>query len=560
MRQNVKQLLEQGDYLYSKRSNLMSHWQCISDQFYPERADFTTVREIGEDFAAHLNDSYPLIVRRELGDFLSTLRRKDQEWFEASIAREDRLDDSGRKMLEYFTKTQRNAMYDRRSQFTRSMKECDHDYVTFGQGVLTVEPNYKTNTLLYQNWHLRDCVWRFTPDGRLAEVHRKWLPTARELCALFKDKTGASLHANVTKLLSGKGMTEVECRHVVVAYGEHECTDELKSSLGRMARMTGKPVDELYIELYIDIGNSHVIWQTPMRNSKYVIPRWKTMSGTQYAHSPAVTVGLPDARLIQAMSLTLLEAGEMAIRPPLAAKDDAVMSLKWFSGGVTSIDAAYDGRLEDAIRPIVTSDKNALPFAMEMLQAKQNMLSTAFYLNKVNLPAFDHEMTAFEFSQRLQEYIRNVMPLFEPIDSDYHAQVCDITFDTLMGVNAFGSPNDFPASIKGDEAVFKFDNPLSQALERQRGQLFLEAKGMVQQAMEMDPATGAMIDFRVALREALAGKRIPAKWTRDEDAVEAHAQQLTQAQQAQQQLQMAQMAGQAGQDLGKAGKELEAVA
>ncbi len=69
-----------------------------------------------------------------------------------------------------------------------------------------------------------------------------------------------------------------------------------------------------------------------------------------------------------------------------------------------------------------------------------------------------------------------------------------------------------------------------------------------------------MIDFRVALREALAGKRIPAKWTRDEDAVEAHAQQLTQAQQAQQQLQMAQMAGQAGQDLGKAGKELEAVA
>lgn len=560
MQQNIKQLLESGDYLYSKRSNLLSHWQCIGDQFYPERADFTTVRELGEDFAAHLNDSYPLIVRRELGDFLSTLRRKDQEWFEASISREDRLDDAGRKTLEYFTKTQRNAMYDRRSQFTRAMKECDHDYVTFGQGVLTVEPNFTTNTLLYQNWHLRDCVWRFTPDGRLAEVHRKWLPTARTLESLFKNKKGASLHHNVTKLLNGKGMTEIECRHVVVAYGEHECTEDLKSSLARMARMTGKPVDELYIELYIDIGNSHIIWQTPMRNSKYVIPRWKTRSGSQYAYSPAVTVGLPDARLIQAMSLTLLEAGEMAIRPPLAAKDDAITSLKWYSGGVTSIDAAYDGRLEDAIRPIVTTDKSALPFGMDILQAKQNMLSTAFYLNKVNLPAFDHEMTAFEFSQRLQEYIRNVMPLFEPIDSDYHAQVCDITFDTLMGVNAFGSPNDFPDSVRGDEAVFKFDNPLSQALERQRGQLFLEAKGMVQQAMEMDPATGAMIDFRVALREALAGKRIPAKWTRDEDAVEAHAQQLTAAQQAQQQLAMAQQAGQAGQDLGKAGKELEAVA
>jgi hypothetical protein len=188
------------------------------------------------------------------------------------------------------------------------------------------------------------------------------------------------------------------------------------------------------------------------------------------------------------------------------------------------------------------------------------MLAQAFYMNKINLPQFTHEMTAFEFSQRLQEYIRNVMPLFEPIDSDYHAQVCDMTFQVLMEVNAFGPPEEFPDSVQGDETVFRFDNPLSEALERQKGQMFLEAKGMVQQAMEMDPATGAMIDFRVALREALAGKRIPAKWTRDEEAVEAHAQELSAAQKAQQQIAMAQQAGQAGQDLGKAGQELEAVA
>ncbi len=547
MQTDCKRLLEQGEAMFSKRMPLLSQWQCIADQFYVERSDFTSSRSIGDDLAAHLNDSYPLIIRRELGDFLSTLRRKDQEWFEATIEREDRLDDAGRKWLEQASKTQRRAMYDRRSQFTRALKEADHDYVTFGQAALTIEPNYKTNTLLYQCWHLRDVVWRFAADGTLASVHRKWLPDAYQLESQFKDKPGATLHQNVMTLLSSsKGMTEIDCRHIVISVDEYKPEKRIKG--------------QTHCELYIDVQNSHVMYEAPLKNAKYVIPRWKTISGSQYAHSPAVTVGLPDARLIQAMSLTLLEAGEMAIRPPLAAKDDAVTSLKWFSGGVTSIDAAYDGRLEDAIRPIITNDKSALPFGLDFLQAKQQMLSQAFYLNKINLPQFDHEMTAYEFSQRLQEYIRQVLPLFEPIDSEYHAQVCDLTFQVLLEVNSFGPPEEFPRSVQGDETVFRFDSPLSDAAERQKGQLFLEAKAMVQQAMEMDPATGAMIDFRVALRDAMAGKRIPAKWTRDEEAVEAHAQQLTQAQQAQQQIAMAQQAGQAGQDLGKAGQELEAVA
>jgi hypothetical protein len=540
---NVKQLLSQGDSLFNKRQPLLTQWQCIADQFYVERADFTASLCIGEDYARHLNDSYPLIIRRELGDFLSTLRRKDQEWFEATIEREDRLDDAGRKWLERATKIQRRAMYDRRSQFTRALKEADHDYVTFGQAVLTVEANHATNTLLYQTWHLRDCVWRFTSDGRLAEVQRKWLPTARQLDTQFKGK--GSMHENVTKMLSKDGQAEIECRHIVISVDEYEPKKRIRG--------------QTHCELYVDVANCHLIYEAPLKNAKYVIPRWKTISGSQYAHSPAVTVGLPDARLIQAMSLTLLEAGEMAIRPPLAAKDDAITSLKWYSGGVTSIDASYDGRIEDAIRPIVTSDKSALPFGLDFLQAKQQMLAQAFYINKINLPQFDHEMTAYEFSQRLQEYIRTVLPLFEPIDSEYHSHVCDMTFQVLMDENAFGPPQEFPRSVQNDEAVFRFDSPMSEAVERQKGQQFLEAKGLVQQAMEMDPGCGAMIDFRIGLREAIAGKRIPAKWTRDEEAVEAHAQQITQAQQAQQQLQQLQMAGQAGQDLGKAGKELEGV-
>ena len=120
--QDARDLIQQGDQLFSDRLSLMSLWQEVAEHFYPERADFTTVRTLGQDFAANLNSSYPLYVRRELGNsYGSMLRRRDQNWFKISTDREDRLDDAGREWLEWATGVQRRAMYDLASQFVRAL-------------------------------------------------------------------------------------------------------------------------------------------------------------------------------------------------------------------------------------------------------------------------------------------------------------------------------------------------------------------------------------------------------------------------------------------------------
>jgi serine/threonine-protein kinase len=66
MDSRAKQLIAQGEELFGKRSNLMSFWQCVAEQFYVERSDFTVQRSLGEDFAANLYDSYPLLIRPEI--------------------------------------------------------------------------------------------------------------------------------------------------------------------------------------------------------------------------------------------------------------------------------------------------------------------------------------------------------------------------------------------------------------------------------------------------------------------------------------------------------------
>ena len=234
------------------------------------------------------------------------------------------------------------------------------------------------------------------------------------------------------------------------------------------------------------------------------------------------------------MSFTLLEAGEKATSPPVIATQDAVRSdVALYAGGITWVDNEYDERLGEAIRPIM-NDSKGLPFGRDMLADGRQMLMQAFFLNKLSLPQRSPEMTAYEVGQRVQEYIRNALPLFEPMEIESNGQVCDETFDLLRRNGAFGSPADMPKSLQGADIGFGFVSPLHDAIEQIKGQKFLEAKSLIAEAVAMDQTAAALVDVKIALRDTLAGIGTPAMWVRSEvevEDIEAQQQAAAQAQQ-----------------------------
>jgi hypothetical protein len=165
-------------------------WQEIALNFYPERADFTYKRVVGQEFAINLTTSYPILARRDLGNAFGTmLRPTAKPWFHPRPAHEGaKIDIEARRWLEYVEDVQRRAMYDRASQFTRATKEGDHDFAAFGQCVISVELNRNADALLYRCWHLRDVAWAENEEGKVGQVYRKWKPTARNLMRLFPGK------------------------------------------------------------------------------------------------------------------------------------------------------------------------------------------------------------------------------------------------------------------------------------------------------------------------------------------------------------------------------------
>ncbi|HET7409686.1 MAG TPA: portal protein [Paracoccaceae bacterium] len=536
-------LIQAGDRLFAKRGSLTSLWQDIGDSFYPERADFTASRSLGDDFAGHLMTSYPILARRDLGNsFSAMLRPRGQQWFHIRAAREEREDTAARQWLESRSAVMRRAMYDRSSNFVRATKEGDHDFAAFGQAALSVETNRAGDALLYRCWHLRDVAWCENAEGKIDTVHRRWTPTARDLHRLFRDKAAAQIKETVEQ----NPYREVNCRHIVVP------SDEYEPPAG------GRKWKTPFVSVYLDVDNEHVMEEVGVYTPVYVIPRWQTVSGSQYAYSPATVAALPDARLIQAMTRVLLEAGEKATNPPMLAVQEAIRSdVQIFAGGITWVDAEYDERLGEVLRPL-TQDKSGIPVGLEMQQDVREMIAAAFYLNKLGLPPPDREMTAYEVGQRMSEWIREAVPLFEPLESDYNGALCEATFDLLLRHGAFGPPDDMPESLSGANVEFRFESPLQAAEGRQKGQRFLEVRDMLLAASEVDPGTAAHLDIQAAFRDAVQGIGAPAEWMRDEKAAAETLAARQKAAQAQEALAAAGQGAAVAEQAGKAGQALQA--
>ena len=77
-----------------------------------------------------------------------------------------------------------------------------------------------------------------------------------------------------------------------------------------------------------------------------------------------------------------------------------------------------------------------------------------------------------------------------------------------------------PAPLRsGVDIQFKFRSPLHDSIDQMKGQIFLQSKQMITEAIALDPTAPDIIDAKIALRDVLQGIQTPARWTRSEDEI-----------------------------------------
>lgn len=521
MKSRVRDLVQQGDRLFSKRQPILSLWQTMAEQFYPIRADFTTSRSLGEEFASHLMTGRPTLAHRDLGNSLSAmLRPRGTAWFHARTGDEDINNNStAKEWLDGKSDVLRRAMYDQRAQFIRATKQGDNDFVAFGQTVISIDPNQYRDGILYRNWHLKDVAWCENSELVIDTVHRNWAIEARNLIKLFPKTVSPA----VRKMAEKEPYREVKCRHIIIPADQYDLEKKPKNA-GRFP----------FVSLYIDCENDTILEETPAKRSNYVIPRWVTVSGSPYAYSPCTVVSLPDARLLQQITLTLLEAGQKAVDPPMKATSEAIQGgVNSFAGGITWVDPEYDERGGRALERLMDAPGD-LNWGDKREEKIERMISEAFFLNVINLPEAQggDKMTAYETGERVKEYIRRALPLFEPMEVEYNGGLCEQSWNVSMDIGLFGSFEDMPDILKGREINWQFESPLQAANDRVKSQAFSESAQLLAQAAQLEPNVRFDLDIDKAFRDALGGVA-PASWIVPEAQAASAKEQAQQVQQAQ---------------------------
>lgn len=499
----AERLKKRADVLFEKRTPVLALWQAIAEQFYFERADFTVVRNLGSEVGTDLNTSYPALVRRELGDSIASMLRYD-EWFDITTNREEKLDYDAKAWLQMATRVQRRAMENIDAQFDRATKTGDHDFATFGQCVISTKLNRVERHLEYNCWHLRDCAWSQNSAGKIDFFARKWKMWACELMKLFPGKCSQDVKEKYAK----DPYTEIDGYEIVCMT---EYIDDERAKRWK------------YVVAFIEHKDCHVIETVGSRRMIYSVPRWATLS-SQYAHSPATMIALPDARMLQAMTGTLLRAGAKAVDPPMAARAEVIRSdIQGYPGGITWIDKSHDERLGPALQALEVG-KHGLPFGQEMSQQTMLLLREYFFLNKLSQPFPEREITAYEASKRVAEYIRQALPLFRPMEVDYNGALCEETFNALLYADgpfggAFGPLSEMPASLQNQDVKFKFRTPLREAADQKKMFQLKQAKEMVVTVIDLDKTVANILDTQAAVRDALEGNVTPQTWMRSEEDV-----------------------------------------
>jgi hypothetical protein len=500
MKKSPEELIKFGEHQFENQSKVLPLWQTLAEHFYPERSDFTITRNVGDEISDNLMDSFPLLVRRDLGNSLSAMLR-DGDWFEMQ-AMGNTADHMGKAWLQWSSQRLRTMMSDRQSNFVRATKEADHDYITFGQPVISVERNRKANGLLYQCWHLRDCAWWDDENGQVCGVVRKRQMTATDMVSYFGED---NVHAKVREAIKqNKPFKEFKVYHYHMPsqFYDDEMTDKFPYATG-----------------YVDVANHHEMEFIGARHKRYVIPRFQTIAGSPYAYSPATIVALPNARVLQAMSHTLIEAAESYTRPPMIATSKVITGgIDLSPHGITWADKEYDERLGAALRP-VPQDRGGYPIGADQRENVVEVLRSAFYANKLSLPDITHEMTAYEVQERMKQFRRENLPLFAPIEAEYSGALCELSFDIALDNGFLGSLHSIPQSLSQSSVEFKFSSPLSDFQEEQKAQKFQMVSKLLAEASQVDQAVAINFNVDHAFRDAVEGLGTPQEWLHSEEHV-----------------------------------------
>lgn len=435
MEEKIKNLVSRFEYLEGYRDYWNTHYQELADYMLPRKADIVKKRSRGEKRMELIYDGTAL----QAVDLLSAslhgmLTSGASPWFHLTLKNNAiAQDDEVREWLEDTSSRMMRAL--NQSNFETEIHEMYVDLVVFGTGCMFIEMD--NERLRFSTRHISEFFIQEDQYGMVDTVFRKYKLAAHQAVSRFGiDNVGDFIKRTFEK----KQDEEVEILHAVYPRGDRDTRKRDNKNMP-------------FASQYICMQTKMAISESGFEEMPYVVPRFLKATGETMGRSPAM-VALPDVKMLNLMSKTIIQAAQKQIDPPLLVPDDGfLLPIRTQPGGLNF----YRSGTRDTITPLNTGASIGIGLNME--DQRRQAIRSAFFVDQL-LIGGGPNMTATEVVQRQEERMRVIGPVLGRLMNEMLRPMIDRTFNMMLRNDMLAIP---PEILQGRDLDIEYVSPLARA-------------------------------------------------------------------------------------------------
>ena len=519
-----------------ERSTWESLWQSIARYCLPNSASFMEQITPGQDRMRWILDSTAPRSLEMFASFLHTLLNNPaSEWVRLGVEGEPELtlSSSVRGYMETCQKHIMNALTSPSADIYSQLHQVYLDIGAFGTAVMFEDViNSKLRCRVY---HLDDCVIDEGEDENIDSMIRQRTQSKRAALQRFsKEKLGRE-YENIS---DDKLNTKDKFLHAVFP-----ANDPLAEELPMRQRLKGAA----YYSCWILTGHENRILEYgSYEEFPYFVPRWYKARGEIYGRSPAMTA-MPDIRMVNRMSDTILRGAEKIVDPPLVIPDGSLVSpVRTYAGGLTFTEGAV--KIETLIPP----GTSRIETGNELLIARQGAIKEAFFTPLFVTPDSPVK-TATQVLQEVDERNRALSPMLVRMQTELFSRLVTRTFNILDRSGLLPKP---PAELSGKRLKLEYVSPLIASQKQMDGLSLMRTFEQMGLWAQVDKGLFDWIDTDMVAQLIPQANGAPAKIVQSSTTVRATRAARAKQEQAAMQAQMMPEAAQAGAALMTAGAKV----
>lgn len=523
MDSRVDEVIREQEQMAGDRGVWEEHWREIAERVLPRENWFqASDKTPGEKRTEKIFDSTAgLALERFAAAMESMLTPRTMKWHKLTVQDPVLLDDQQvQRYLDDVTNILFRVRYSPKANFASQVHENYMSLGAFGSGAIFVD-DIAGFGLRYKSIHLSEIYFSENHVGIVDKVHRKFEMTARQAAERWGVET---IPTKIRNCLEKSPEQKFEFVHCVKPNDERD----------RNRRdYRGMP----YVSYYVALEERTMLSESGYQSFPYAISRYVTAPKEIYGRSPAMTV-LPDIKMINEMSKTVIRAAHKIVDPPLLLQEDGVLQAFNTRPGALNY-GGVDDQGRQVVQPLQSNAR--VDIGMDMMEQRRRVINDAFLITLFQILVETPNMTATEAMLRAQEKGALLAPTMGRQQSEMLGPLIERELDIL---SRSGILPPMPEALmeRGGEVDIQYVSPLNRSQRAEEGVAILRTLESIVPLAQIDPSVMMIFNPEEIARELSEINGVPAKILRSKEEVAAMKDQQAEQAQAQALMQAAPIA------------------